>query len=228
MCYIYKDMNSNDLYGKVLFQDRKEAGEKLGQVLKELELKNPIVLAIPSGGVPIGYEIAKTLNAPLDLIISKKIQIPGETETGFGAVCINGEVNVLLNQPLLGQLGLTKKDVKEQTQKAIDEIRRREALLRGDKEFPILKGRDVIITDDGLASGHSMLVAVKLIKKYNPNRVIVAVPTSSGSAVKLIENEIYKLISLYFHPDHLPFAVASAYREWHDLSDDEVLKFLRE
>lgn len=225
--YIYKDMNTRDLYGKVLFKDREEAGEKLGQVLKELELKNPIVLAIPSGGVPVGYQVAERLNVPLDLIISKKIQIPNHTEAGFGAVCLDGKVNVSMNRPLLGQLGLSKRDIHQQTQKTIDEIRRRETLLRGDKPFPNLKNRDVIITDDGLASGHSMLIAVRMIKKYDPNKIIVAVPTSSGSAEDLVKGEVDKVISLYVHPKKLPFAVASAYEKWHDLNDDEVLKYLK-
>ena len=220
-------MTTNDLYGKTMFRDRLEAGRKLGQMLKKLKLKNPIVLAIPSGGVPVGYEMAKRLGAPLDVIISKKIQLPFHTEAGFGAVSINGEVNLSFNKELLAQLGLTEEEIKKQTAKTIDLVKKREDLFRGDKPFPSLGNRDVIITDDGLASGHSMLIAIKLIKKHKPNRIIVAVPTSSGSAPNLVKKEVDKFISLYVHPEHLPFAVASAYHRWHDLSDEEVMEYLQ-
>ncbi|MBN2015966.1 phosphoribosyltransferase [Candidatus Dojkabacteria bacterium] len=216
------------LYGPTLFKNREEAGEKLGEKMKSMSLMRPIVLAIPSGGVPVGYKLAEVLRAPLDVIIAKKIEFPDDPETGFGAVVLNGEVKVSLNRKLLNYSDLTKEEIDSQVEKAIKKIKKREKRFREGRSFPELEDRDVIITDDGLASGHSMFVVAKLIRKYNPHRIIVAVPTTSKSAVELIACQVDKLVSLYVHPANLPFAVASAYEEWHDLSDSEVLRYLKE
>jgi len=203
-----------------IYENRIEAGKKLGLKLKERSLKNPVVLAIPSGGVPVGKEVAKVLNCPLDLVIVRKIQFPWTTEAGFGAVAADGTIYL---GPETARLD--EKTIKHQTLKAIEEVKHREKLLiRGEKVD--LKGKTAILIDDGLAAGSTMLTAVQSIKKQKPEKIFVAVPTASGNAVDLIKPHVDELISLYIHPKNLSFAVASSYKNWHDLSDEEVLSLI--
>lgn len=206
----------------ILFQNRPEAGIKLGQELKKLALKNPVVLTIPAGGVPVGIQIAKTLNCPFDLVIVRKIQFPWTTEAGFGAVASDGTYYL---GPATRQL--STKIIETQTQKAVKEVKHREKeFLKGRKKLDI-KNKTVILVDDGLATGSTMVVAIKSIRKKKPAQVIVAVPTASSGAVELLKKEADKVITLYQHPQELPFAVASSYQQWHDLSDEEVKKYLK-
>lgn len=205
------------MYQQAIFKDRLEAGRKLGQKLKELRLKNVVVVAIPSGGVPVGKEVAKVLNSPLDLVVVRKIQFPWTTEAGFGAVAADGTVYL---GPAAEEFPQEVIDI--QTQKAKQEVKRRaEIFLKGRKKVK-LEGKTAVLVDDGLAAGSTMFTAVQSLKKQKPAKIIVAVPTSSGSAVELIKPNVDELISLYIHPQNLPFAVASSYENWYDLSGEEV------
>jgi putative phosphoribosyl transferase len=210
-------------YPPTLFQDRTDAGQKLGQELLAMELKDAVVLAIPAGGVPVAAEAAKKLKAPLDLIIARKIQFPWTTEAGFGAVVSDGTV-------YLGRhaADLSDEVVQAQTRKAKEQVQHRAQQFRQRRKKLDLSGRTVILVDDGLASGSTMLAAVQSIRHSRPQQVIVAVPTASGSAVKLLRPHVDGLVSLYVHPNHLPFAVASSYQNWYDLSDEEVMSYLQE
>nr|MBC7245225.1 phosphoribosyltransferase [Chloroflexota bacterium] len=207
----------------MLFRDRVEAGKKLAQKLLELKLSDPLILAIPAGGVPVGAQIAKALGAPLDLMIARKIQFPWTTEAGFGAVVSDGTVYL---GPHSAHLPRTV--VEAQTEKARREVEHRMREFRGDRAPVDLAGKEVILVDDGLATGSTMLAAVQSVRKKQPKAVIVAVPTASGTAVKLLKPHVEALIALYVHPEHLPFAVASTYEHWYDLSDDEVKQYLAE
>lgn len=209
------------LYNPVLFRDREEAGQKLGQKLKKLKLKKPVVLAIPSGGVPVGFRVAKILKCPLDLIIARKIQFPWTTEAGFGAAVADGTIYLGPDAQ-----GLSQKLINLQTKKALKEVKhRKREFLSGKKEVKV-PGRTVILVDDGLATGSTMFAAIRSIKKKKPTKIIVAVPSASAGAVKLLKKEVKKVITLYTHPKGLPFAVASSYKKWHDLTDEEVKKYL--
>lgn len=210
------------MYNPALFKDRLEAGQKLGKKLKELKIKNPVVLAIPSGGVPVGKEVAKILKCSFNLVIARKIQFPWTTEAGFGAVASDGT-------SYLGPDAdrLPPEVVKAQTQKAIREVKYREKEFLKSKKRADVKGKTVILVDDGLATGSTMFAAIKSIRKKNPALIIVATPTASGGAIELLEKEADQLITLYQHPKNLPFAVASSYEEWHDLSDKEVKEYLK-
>lgn len=209
------------MYQQAIFKDRLEAGRKLGQKLKELRLKNSVVLVIPSGGVPVGKEVAKILNSPLDLVVVRKIQFPWTTEAGFGAVAADGTVYL---GPAAEELPQEIVDI--QTQKAKKEVeRRKEVFLTGRKRVK-LASKTVILVDDGLAAGSTMFTAVQSVKKQKPAKIIVAVPTTSGSAVDLIKPHVDALISLCIHPKGLLFAVASSYRNWHDLTEQEVKDYL--
>lgn len=209
------------MYNPILFKDRAQAGKRLARELKKLKIENLVVLAVPSGGVPVGIEIAKTLKCPFDLVLVRKIQFPWTTEAGFGAVALDG--TSYLSQ---GANELSQEVIKIQTKKALEEVRHRQKkFLKGRKKV-IVKGKTVILVDDGLATGSTMFAAIKSVQKEKPKKVIVATPTASGNAIQLINPQVDKLIVLYIHPRHLPFAVASSYEKWHDLTDKEVKKYL--
>jgi putative phosphoribosyl transferase len=211
------------LYNPTLFRDRIEAGEKLGQRLRNLQLQDPVVLAVPAGGVPVGKEIARILEAPLDLIIARKIQFPWTTEAGFGAVVADGTIYL---GPHAERLPTAVVDA--QTRKARQEVEQRtQDFLRGRPPVE-LAGKTAILVDDGLASGSTMLAAVKSVKRRQPKQIVVAAPTASGTAVALLKPQVDQLVVLYVHPAHLPFAVASSYQNWYDLSDEEVIAYLEE
>jgi putative phosphoribosyl transferase len=206
-----------------VFKDRKEAGTLLAKRLLKYKGIDCIVLAIPSGGVPVGAEIAKALTLPLDIIIVRKVQIPYNPEAGFGAVCPDGEV--LLNEDLLRNLNLSEKDVERQIQLTIDIIKKRDSLFRKGLPFPSIKERVAIIVDDGLASGYTMFSAIDYAKKYHPQKIVVAVPTGLKRTIEIILPEVDELVCLNMRSGFV-FAVADAYEDWYDLEDDEVISIL--
>ena len=207
-----------------VFKDRKEAGRLLAQRLSGYKDVDGIVLGIPSGGVPAAAEIAKVLGLSLDVIIVRKIQLPDNPEAGFGAVGPDGEVS--LNTNLITQLHLTKEEVERQIQITVDTIKRRNELFRGGRQFPFLKDKVVIIVDDGLASGYTMLSAVDFIKRHKPEKVVIAVPTAPKGTVDLILSQVDELVCLNVRSG-FTFAVADAYENWYDLEDEEVISILR-
>jgi putative phosphoribosyl transferase len=210
-----------DDYPTPLFRDRADAGRQLAKRVKRLALADVVILAIPAGGVPVGAELAKVLAAPLDLIIVRKVQFPWSTEAGFGAVVSDGTVYV-------GPYGATlpRSVVQAQVEKATRLVQHRVKEFLGDRLPLDVTGKDVILVDDGVATGSTMLAAVQSLRRRNPRKVIVAVPTASGAAVQLLKAEVDELVALYIHPPNLPFAVASSYESWHDLTDDEVKQLL--
>jgi putative phosphoribosyl transferase len=186
--------------------------------------RRAVVLAIPRGGVPVGYEVARRLGAELDVIVPRKIPIPWNTEAGFGAITADG--TIVLNERMVQSLGLEEKEIEEIAEEVRREIVRRTELYRGERPPPDLKGRPAIIVDDGLASGYTMLAAIKSLRKDEPSEVVVAVPVASRGAARLVTHEADKLVAL-ITSEQLPFAVANSYIEWRDLTDDEVLDYLR-
>jgi predicted phosphoribosyltransferase len=209
---------------RFVFGDRHDAGQQLGEFIKRLPaIYHPLVLAIPAGGVPIGIEVAKALDAPFSVAIVRKIRIPGTTESGFGAVTWEGKV--LINERLRAALGLTDIEVERAVAATMDNVTERVSRFTGRNPMPKMKGKTVILTDDGLASGFTMLAAVQGIRFHKPARILVAVPTASLSSAELVSREADMVICLNIRSGH-PFAVADAYREWHDLSDHEVLEEL--
>ena len=206
-----------------IFDDRQDAGQKIGQKLLHYKDKDTLVLAIPSGGVPVAIEIAKRLNLPLDLIIVRKIQIPWNTEAGFGAINPAGEV--IFNKGLLPRLGLTENEINLQVQKTKDVLKKRDAVFREGRPFPEIKDRSIIVVDDGLASGFTMLSALDFTRKRHPQKIIVAVPTALQRTVKLLLDTVDELVCLNIRSG-FSFAVADAYRNWYDVTDKEVISIL--
>lgn len=206
-----------------VFADRDDAGSRLATALSAFRGTDAIVLAIPSGGVPIGAAISRELGLPLDLLIVRKLQIPFNPEAGFGAMTPDGEV--LLNEELVAALNLDEDVIAsaaDTTRKVLDQ---RNTLFRRNRPFPDCRGRAVIITDDGLASGYTMRAAVRWLSRMGPERIMVAVPTGSERTAEMVRREVDELVCLNVRGG-MRFAVAEAYRRWYDLSDDEVLEII--
>src|SRR5512143_7807 len=207
-----------------VFEDRREAGKRLAEYLAGYKDTDAIVLALPSGGVPVAAEIASALNLPLDLLIVRKLQIPENPEASFGAIGPDGEV--LLNKGLMKHLRLTDEQISIQIEKSRANIERRNRIFRKEKPFPSVRDMVAIVVDDGLASGYTMLSAVRFLKKMSLKKLVAAVPTGSKKTVKAIVPEVDELFCLNLRSGPF-FAVANAYRNWHDLTDEEVLSLIK-
>ncbi len=219
---VYEDSSLRDRVR--VFRDREEAGEQLARFIQEqFDLSQPVICPIPAGGIPIGVALARSLAAPLRPAVVRKIQIPWSTESGFGAVTWSGDV--ILNQELLPRLSLTPEEIEEAISHTRENVEERIQTFTRGRSLHGVEGKTVILTDDGLASGFTMRAAVGSVRKERPDRVMVAVPTGSLSAVHMVSAYADDLVCLNirggFH-----FAVADAYRHWHDLSDGEVLGYL--
>lgn len=210
---------------RFVFHDRHDAGQKLGTFIRTLPgITDPVVLAIPAGGVPVGTMLARALAAPLGLAIVRKIRIPGSTEAGFGAVTWDGQV--LINERLRAGLGLSQRQVDSAVAATRRNVDERLGEFSSVLPMPDLFKKSIIVTDDGLASGFTMLAAIRSIRAERPHRIIVAVPTGSSSSVGLVSREADQLVCLNIRSSRY-FAVAEAYERWYDLDDREVIEEIR-
>jgi len=206
-----------------IFKDRCEAGRLLASMLGKRPHDNSLVLAIPSGGVPVGYCMAEQLRIPLDIVIVRKVPVPDNPEAGFGAVALDG--TLVLNERLVDELGLDQETIRRLAASRLREIKERLERFRGDRKPADLFQKDLILVDDGLASGFTMLVAVRSLKKHDPRSVTVAVPTAHYEALRLVASEADEVYCLNVRSGFL-FAVADAYVDWYDLDDREVQEYL--
>lgn len=207
------------------FQDRDQAGSCLAGMLEKYRKSDAIVLAIPSGGVPVGLVVSSRLDLPFDLLIIRKIPIPGNPEAGFGAVSLEGDM--VLNDSIVRMLGLSGDEIVELAGPVQRELSARNRIFREDAPFPDLHGKVAILVDDGLASGYTMITAVRLVKRKKPARIVVAVPTASASTAKLLAEEVDEVVCPNIRSGY-SFAVADAYWNWYDLSRDQVVDMLRQ
>lgn len=206
-----------------VFADRSDAGRQLAVMLRQIIGPETLVLAIPSGGVPVGFEIVTALGLDFDLVLVRKVLIPWNTEAGFAALDMDSDLFV--NEHLLAHLNLTEDQIGSQINKTLGTIAQRDMKFRQNKPFPDISSRDVILVDDGLASGYTMKAAVSYLRKRKPRTITVAVPTGSADTVKMLLKEVDTLCCLNIREAY-PYAVASAYCNWHDLDDDQVLAYL--
>ena len=210
---------------QAIFENRQDAGKQLAKKLGNYSDQLAVVLAVPNGGVPVALEVAGTLEADLDLIICRKIPIPLNPEAGFGAIADDG--TMFLNEELVRRFDLSRQQIEFEASKVRMEIKRRSLLYRGDRPLVRVSGRTVILVDDGLASGFTMMAAVESVRHRRPREIVVAVPCASAMAVKQVERVAGKVVATTI--GYMPrFAVADFYRQWYDLSDDEVIRCLRE
>lgn len=208
-----------------IFADRFEAGQVLSTLVEKLDLQHPLVLAIPAGGLPIAVPLAKALNCQLDIAVVSKITLPWNTEAGYGGVAFDG--SYLLNEAMIRAVGLDKADVKSGLEKTRAKVFRRVAVLRKGRPMPDMMDHEIILADDGLASGFTMQVAVDAISRVGARKVIVAVPTGHETSVQRLAEKVDMFCCPNIRSGH-SFAVASAYRHWSDVSEVEAEKILLE
>jgi putative phosphoribosyl transferase len=207
-----------------VFSDRASAGQQLASLLLDYQGREVRLFAIPAGGVPVAAEIARRLAVSLDLVIVRKIQLPWTTEAGFGALGPGGEA--IFNEELLRRMPLTREEIEAQVQKTAAVMRQREARLRGGQPYPRLHGLPALIVDDGLASGFTMQAAVKFLRAQGAGPIVVAVPTGSERTVRELLPLVDELYCLNIRSGW-SFAVADAYENWYDLTEEEVLGILK-
>lgn len=206
-----------------LFRDRREAGRALLQLLEGFRGERVVVLAIPRGGLLVGAEIAKGLKVPLDIVVTKKIGAPMEPELALGAVGAGREV--VIDEGLVRQLGVPWSYIKDEIDRLEKVVEARYLEYRGDSNLLDLKARTVILADDGMATGSTMLVAARLVQKQKPKRLVVAVPVASREAVDRLK-EVAEVICPHV-PSHFQ-AVGQFYAEFPQVSDEEARACLEE
>ena len=207
------------------FRDRSEAGRQLGEEVAQRDVGDAVVFAVPRGGVPVGMEVADRLGAPLSVLVTRKIQIPFNPEAGCGAVTEDGAI--VLNEPLVHQLGLSPLEIEGQAERVRAEIGRRAALYRSVLADTDTAGKAAIIVDDGLASGYTVLAAIKSARQRQAGSVVVAVPVASERAYGLVSVHADDVVCLVVSRA-LSFAVASFYSQWYDMDDEEVIHYLEQ
>lgn len=208
---------------KQMFKDRVDAGVKLSKELLLFKESNPVVLAIPRGGVVVAFEVAKELDAPLDIVVPRKIPAPNNPELGIGAVAQDG--TVIIDQYLKKYLSVSDEYVQEEAERQVKEIERRTKTYRGDREPISLKDRVVILVDDGIATGATMIAAIRSIRKQNPKKIVVAIPVGPPRTIKKIEKEADEVISLIVFEAFE--AVGQFYIDFSQTTDSEVINLLQ-
>jgi len=208
-----------------IFENRYDAGRQLAAKLTEYKSQSVVVLAIPNGGVLVALGVALALEAEFNLIISRKIPLPLSPEGGFGAVTDDG--TIILNEEVVKKTGLSQQQITYQVSQVRNGIRQRSLLYHKDRPPPVVSGKTVIIIDDGVASGFTMMAAVESVRYRRPREIIVAVPVASATALKQVEKIADKVITCVagFAPE---FYVSDFYRYWHEPGDDEVIQCLKE
>ena len=189
------------------------------------DLEDPLILGLPRGGIPVAFEVATALGAPLDVIIVRKLGAPVQPELAIGAIA-SGGIRVLNKDVLRLFPDLTTDDIERITAREMQELERREHRYRGDRPFPDIAARDVVLVDDGLATGATMLAAVEAVRAQRPASITVAVPTGSNSAVAKLSPLVDRLICLETPPDFQ--AVGLYYVDFGQTRDEEVRSLLEE
>lgn len=205
------------------FRNRRHAGEVLAERLREYaDRSDVVVLALPRGGVPVGFEVAHALHVPLDVFVVRKLGVPGHEELAMGAIA-SGGVRIV-NKDIVEALNLPDSAIERAAEEQERELARREALYRGGHPFPDLRNRTVILVDDGLATGSSMRAAVQALRRHDPARIVVAVPTAPADTCEALRAEVDEVICA-FTPE--PFnAVGQWYKEFPQTRDEEVRDLL--
>jgi len=209
---------------RVVFRDRAEAGIALASILNRFARRDDVVvLALPRGGVPVGYEVAKLLEAPLDVFLVRKLGVPGREELAMGAIA-SGGVRVL-NERLVRAYGIPEAAIERIAEAERQELERRERAYRQGRPPPEVGGKVAILVDDGLATGSTMRAAVAAVRRLRPSRVVVAVPTAPPSTCEELAREADEVVCVSTPPRFR--AVGLSYQEFPQVSDEEVRQLLR-
>jgi len=202
-----------------IFTDRKDAGRRLAMRLRGMRLESPaLLLALPRGGVPVAAEVADALGLPFDVLIVRKLGVPGHEEYAMGAIASGGVM--VLDHRVLAQLGISLDAVERVVEREARELERRERMFRGDRPLPQVDGATVILVDDGVATGSTMSAAVELLRKRNAGRVVIAVPVAAADSARRLRGEADEVITL-MEPVDLG-AVGRWYQDFGQTGDEEV------
>lgn len=203
-----------------MFRDREEAGEKLGQVLLASALQNPVVLALPRGGLPVGEAVARALDAPLDILIVRKVGAPGNPELAAAAIVDGDPPDVVVNREIVEAYALTDEELAALVKKERPELDRRRKMYRGNARPVSLAGKTAIVVDDGVATGTTMKVALRAVRRREPLQTIVAIPVAPLDTIADLEQEADKVVCLS-RPGHF-VALSYHYLSFPQLTDKEV------
>lgn len=208
-------MISNSIYH---FANREEAAHELAEELRQYQSTYSVILAIPRGGVPIGCVLAKDLNLSLDIVLSKKIGHPDNPEYAIGSITMQGI--------LLAPTDVPTEYISRETKRIRELLSMRYTMYMGNKKPVPLTGRNVIIVDDGIATGNTILSTIDLVRKHQPAKIIVATPVAAPDSLDIVSEQADEIVCL-LAPQHF-FAVGQFYEEFHQLTDDEVIQLLHE
>ena len=209
--------------GQNRFRDRVDGGRQLAARLASYaDRPDVIVLALPRGGVPVGFEVARALRVPLDVMIVRKLGVPGQPELAMGAIA-SGGVRVV-NEQVVRQLGIPDRIIDRVAEQEAAELRRRERLYRGGRPPPTVEGRTVILVDDGIATGSTARAAVQALRAMHPARLVLAAPTAAAETVANLRDEVDEMVCVTA-PDPF-FAIGYHYDEFPQLSDATVQRIL--
>ena len=207
------------------YRNRQKAGKILASLLNKYTKQNDIlVLALPRGGVPVGFEIAKELHAPLDVFIVRKLGVPGHDELAMGAIAMGGVT--VFNDEIISDLDISPADIQMVIQKEQQELKRRETTYRGNYAYPVLKSKTIILVDDGIATGATMRAAISAIKHQIPAKLIVAVPVADEAVARIMSPLVDEFICP-LQPTSL-YAVGAWYDDFTQTEDEEVHQLLKE
>ena len=200
-----------------MFQNRLEAGKVLARELKEYKNVPGVVLAVPRGGIPVGYVVAKELNLPLDLVLTKKIGHPFSKEYAIGAVSLTD--SFIVPHP-----DVSPDYIDEETNAVREKLKAMSRKFLGDKKHEVLKDKTVIVVDDGIATGSTLLATINILRKQNPKKIVIAVPVAPDSAIQKLKKVADEVISVMI-PEEF-YGVGAFYENFHQVTDDEVLFYL--
>lgn len=206
------------------FTDRVDAGRQLAARLLGLREADPVVLALPRGGVPIGFEIAQALGAPLDLILVRKIGAPFEEELAVGAIADGDHPDLVTDAGLLASLNVSPGYLEKAKSDALQELERRRHVYLGNRRPIDIAGRTVIVVDDGIATGSTMLAALRSVRHRKPARIVLAIPVAPQHTLKRLRGEADKIVCLD-QPVGF-FGISQFYRQFPQLRDEEVIALL--
>lgn len=206
------------------FRDRADGGRQLGERLKGRELRAPLVLAIPRGGVVTGVALARALGAELDVVLSRKLRAPFQPEYALGAIAEDGRVT--LNPGAVRSVRASEKYLEEETRHQLGEIARRKVLFRAARPAAPVAGRSVIVTDDGIATGSTMLAALQAVRAQQPHELIMAVPVAAPDRLEQMQRFCDESVCLLEPEDF--YAVGQFYEDFDPVEDEEAVRLLRE
>ena len=206
------------------FIDRKDAGRQLAKALARYKSQRPVVLALPRGGVPVAAEVANVLDAPLDLILVRKIGVPFQPELAMGAVVDGVEPVIVRNEEVIQLSGVSETDFNAIRDEQLAEIERRRKLYLGDRPHPNISGRTVIVVDDGIATGATTRAALRAIRMRKPSKLVLAVPVAPTDSVKSLRGEADDIVCLENYEEF--GAIGLFYSDFRQVSDTEVIGIL--